>query len=200
MGDFPVKNAIILGSAACMSEDFGYAKFVVGTNFDLWAVKYAGVVCPLPLKGWVSLHVEKFFPLIEERRKRGFPDAENLIVHRKQLDREIGKWTWPEGAQIQPDFQWGKTGNSGSSTLYAIRTLFDLGYEKIVLCGCPMDKSINHLERGGLERFSKAAENFKTGWLEAMPKIKGRVKSMSGWTMQHLGEPPYDWFEKSSSH
>jgi hypothetical protein len=64
-----------------------------------------------------------------------------------------------------------------------------LGYEKVVLIGCPMDV-------GNLESRKKSYTVFQKGWLYFKSDLIGKVKSMSGWTKELLGEPTKGWIEE----
>lgn len=193
-----MKKAFILGSSHCMMGDLATARMRCRGEADVWAVKFAGVKYPGELKGWASLHVEKFAPLLGQRRENKYPDPEFCVVHRARKPDE--KWPLLSGVTVvvQPEFLWGEGSNSGSSSLYAVKTCIQLGYERIVLCGCPMDADSEHMEPNGKARFAKAAESFKRGWTSAFPEINGKVKSMSGWTRALLGEPEEGWFESSN--
>lgn len=76
---------------------------------------------------------------------------------------------------------------SGSSALLGTMVAIDLGYEKIVLCGCPLE---------GKNPKGYPYEVFQKGWKEKEAQVKDKVKSMSGWTKQFLGEPTIDWLER----
>ena len=183
-----------------MWEDWEHSQVITGPHVSICAIKYAGVLWPGEIDYWVSLHVEKFQPFISKREEMGYPPAERIIVHREQLPREFGKWQFPEGnVTIQPEFRWTKNGSSGSSSLYAIKCLMKEGYEKIILCGCPMDSNAGHLEPDAKKRFGKSAEHFKKGWGQALPFIGENVRSMSGWTRELLGEPDRGWLHENSS-
>ena len=186
-----MKQAIIIGSASCVFDDFDAAVAAIGVNFDLCAVKYAGVFWPGEIDYWISLHPEKLQPFVEERGRRGHPPARRIIVHRQQMDREVGRWKYPINAEVYPEFRWVENGSSGSSSLYAVKCLLKDGYERIVLCGCPMDKTVMHLEPNATPRFAKSTEHFKRGWQQALPEIRDKVYSMSGWTRDLLGEPSW---------
>jgi hypothetical protein len=66
--------------------------------------------------------------------------------------------------------------------------LFKLGYNKVVLIGCPMDT-------GSIENKAKSYSVFRKGWLYFKSDLVGKVKSMSGWTKELLGEPTKGWVE-----
>lgn len=189
------KTAIILGSAINWLDDYESVKPMLPDDYAVFAVKYAGVLWPYDLDYWVSLHVEKFAPLIDARAANGYPSAKTLFVHRNQMPRERGKWRMPE-ATIQPDFRWPKEDNSGSSSLYAVKCAMIEGFNRIVLCGCPLDKGAEHIEPNAKPRFGKDADRFMSGWRAAYPFIKDAVRSMSGKTADMLGTPDKRFFKE----
>ena len=78
---------------------------------------------------------------------------------------------------------------SGSSSLLGTKAaLFKLGYDKVVLIGCPMDT-------GNILNKNQSYSIFRKGWLHFKDSLKGKVKSMSGWTKELLGEPTKEWVE-----
>jgi hypothetical protein len=75
----------------------------------------------------------------------------------------------------------------GTSALYACEVAFHLGATKVVLAGCPIDGAPNcYPGRPSLEGF---LQHYRRGWENALPSIKGRVFSLSGWTADLLGQP-----------
>jgi hypothetical protein len=61
-----------------------------------------------------------------------------------------------------------------------------MGYEKIIVCGCPLigknDKDYDYA-------------NFQKGWTAKFNEIKHKARSMSGWTKDLLGAPTKEWIE-----
>lgn len=94
------------------------------------------------------------------------------------------------------DCQWNWSGH-GTSGLGAILTAVALGYDRVVLCGVPLNDGPHngepHWRRTSFES-SEAKANEKTGiddhWKRAIDvAFDGKVKSMSGRTAQWLGNP-----------
>lgn len=79
---------------------------------------------------------------------------------------------------------------SGSSGLYAVKLLMDRGFRKVVLAGVPMDAAGGHFfdpaEWGEVSSFWQV-------WLEQLPRLEDKVKSMSGRTRELLGAPDMHW-------
>jgi hypothetical protein len=80
-------------------------------------------------------------------------------------------------------------GNSGSSALLGVFAGLQMGYKKIILCGCP-------LQNEGVS--GKEYEQYHKGWIVKYNTVMGKVKSMSGWTKDFLGEPTKEWLADKS--
>jgi hypothetical protein len=74
---------------------------------------------------------------------------------------------------------------NGSSALYAVGFALLRGAERIVLAGCPIDDTGHYWDAKRPLQY----DGFRGAWLRALPQIKGRVFSMSGWTRELLGAP-----------
>lgn len=85
---------------------------------------------------------------------------------------------------VEPYFP--AAGRSGSSAMTGTLAALRMGYERIVLCGCPLT---------GNAPEGNPYEAFRLGWEDQKDKLIGRVKSMSGWTMELLGFPERGWLD-----
>lgn len=102
------------------------------------------------------------------------------MPHKHTLGAGEGGWPWP---------------GHGSSSLNAVYTGLAMGYDRIILCGVPLDNQPHYWQApwersnfrnevgerwgGGLAFWSNAARDL----------FEGRVKSMSGRTQELLGSP-----------
>ena len=73
---------------------------------------------------------------------------------------------------------------SGSSALLGVKVALKVGYDKIILCGCPLI---------GISGTNYNYKDFQSGWIAAKDLVMGKVKSMSGWTKDYLGYPTKEW-------
>ena len=89
-------------------------------------------------------------------------------------------------AEIAWDLTWPRI-HGGTSSLFAVFVALGLGYEQVILAGCPLDKS-SHFYEPPWRRCQEFNETLKH-WEEAQEVFKGRVKSVSGRTRDLLGEP-----------
>lgn len=75
---------------------------------------------------------------------------------------------------------------SGSSALLGSLASINLSYDKIVLCGCPLE---------GKNDKEHPYEIFRKGWIFHLSKVKDKVRSMSGWTKELLKGPTEEWIK-----
>lgn len=73
---------------------------------------------------------------------------------------------------------------SGSSALLGTQAAIYSGYNKIVLCGCPME---------GVNENNYSYSSFQKGWIKHKAGLENKVRSMSGWTAKFLGTPDKEW-------
>jgi hypothetical protein len=179
-----VRKCLVLGSALNWMQDVEAALDI--SEFDgVVAAKRAGVYWPGKLDAWVSLHPERIEKDKKDRAALGFPSASRIFVHdanslQKKHVTDIVEYKFP----LQRV--------SGSSGLFAVKVAQLLGFERLVLCGIPLDKSFGKLDAG-----SKwvAADAFRQGFEQALPTIAQFTRSMSGYTERRLGRPTPQWLE-----
>lgn len=175
------RRCLVLGSAKCMWDDIN-AALEIGEFDGVVVAKWAGVVWPGEADAWVSLHPEQFNRLISERQKRNHPPIPRLMVHETA--------SAPQGIERIP-YRFPGQERTGSSGLFAAKVaLEDLGYDRAVLCGIPLEKEAGRLDD---VHFWPGATIFQVGFKEALPRINHRLCSMSGWTMHLLGKPTANW-------
>ena len=75
---------------------------------------------------------------------------------------------------------------SGSSAMLGTLFALETGYEKIILCGCPLT---------GFNRDKISYSPFQEGWMARKSLVIGKVKSLSGWTSEFLGTPTEEWLK-----
>ena len=180
--------AIILGIAPCLES----ALHVFWTSFSgiLFDYMAIGVDCSdrvlFDIQHAASYHPEEF-NLFHSRRARMKGNL-NYKTHSHQNGVDI-----KTKEKILVDYIWPlieKSPYSGSSAFLGAQAAVGMGYEKIILCGCPMEGS-------NLQKPKSNVYNvFQKGWMKYAPKILGdKVKSVSGWTKQFLGEPTQKWLK-----
>lgn len=177
-----MKKALIVGSAPCVFDDLMDAP-----RWPIIAINYAGLRNTGPLEMWVSLHFRLLAKLIEEREKMG--GDMNFKAFSKVPNGRIESC----GIQIQPA-PIGRVGN-GSSGLLAVMTAIDQGYDRLILCGIPLEGSETLQANDKIEtrtrgrRGAEAFERFRHPWKFNEKLIRRHVRSMSGWTREYFGGP-----------
>ena len=171
--------ACILGIAPCLEDDLNNLfKITVQNQFDFFAV---GLNCSdrvlFPIKHAVSYHPKEFIEFRKRRKAVG------------------GNFDYITHSHVSPcDRMWpliDKSPFSGSSSFLASQVAVGLGYNKIILCGCPLQG--NNLHSSNKNKY----EVFQKGWIKHGTKVLGtnKVRSMSGWTKTFCGEPTKEWIE-----
>jgi hypothetical protein len=87
------------------------------------------------------------------------------------------------------DCYWPKLGTNGSSGWLAAKIACKMGFDLVVMCGCPIDKS-PHLvpeEKDNWRKNPKQADTCRKYIEEQAGPYKDRVRSMSGWTKDFFG-------------
>jgi len=125
----------------------------------------------------VTLHYDRLLYWIKDRAARGYPAP-------------VETWAWwrpprMPGLVTHVTAQW-----DGSSGLHGVAVALQRGHAKVILAGVPMDAGAGHIAREGPW---VDCERYRKGWIERMPQLIGRVRSMSGWTAARLGTPTAEW-------
>ncbi len=192
-------TAIVVGSAPCLRDDLKRAlelypfAFICTVNGACVEVEEIDAI--------VAGHTNKA-EIFTEARRKAFPNGKPFDVFAnwagsgsppKQEYRSVTRW-------------FGKNCSTGAtSAAKAARMMFEMGWERVVLCGCPLDssgyfpgesekgRSISHdCRRLGdpKEAQSRPIEGYRRKFKKlAEGEFKGRVFSMSGLTRKWLGEP-----------
>jgi hypothetical protein len=172
-------RALVLGGAMGLFEEEAAARAMGFVPDILVATNHAGRDREEPVDHWVSFHQELFPLWLKERRARGLADPGQL-------------WTCaPAPAPKSLDLPVRKAANwRGSSGLLAVTVALELGASHVVCCGVPLRKEGEHYDKPGLWR---DAGNYRAGWVNHAAVMAGRVRSMSGWTAELLGQPDPAW-------
>lgn len=167
-----MKPLIIVGCAECVFDDI---KALPVGDFDYMAINYA--------TGFVKNHIvyaATYHPfdcdILEQMKYR-------RILIKGNTDYKVIAHKAGHGVDIVEPF----VAPSGSSAMLGVLAAIRLGYEKIVLCGCPLIGSRDLL--GDVFEFKL----FQQGWIAKAGTVRDKVKSMSGWTKDFLGSPTSEW-------
>lgn len=145
-------------------------------DFDYMVIGFAASgMHAIPSKYMATYH-PVMIPDIKKRRQEAGGNTDYVVIsHEKK-----------EGVDVIEPLLPGE--RSGSSALLGAQAGLRLGYRRIVLCGCPMT---GKNEKGG------SYEGFRAGWEQKQKYLAGRVRSMSGWTRELLGEPTEEWLSEA---
>lgn len=164
------KVIVLIGRAPCWDFDFSrFCQFNI--PFDIGAI---GLDCPYEgdIEYFFTYHPNDIKQYNEKRKQKGLSLNYTIVSHVFDKDNIVSQtepWESPSGSSAM------------LGTLFSMR----IGYEKIVLCGCP-------LEGNNDKGFSY--KPFRKGWMTRKDKVVNKVRSMSGWTAEFLGKPEKDWF------
>jgi hypothetical protein len=166
----PRNNVLIVtGSAPRVHDDIASAR-LLAPDATYMAVGLDAVDLYIWRLEYVATYHPQEVAAIWARRSRAGGNTDYVVISHKTAD----------GVDIVIPF----TGPSGSSALLACQAAIRvLKYAKIILCGCPLDDKKYQVFRLGWEHHNNRRE------------VMGRVKSMSGWTRDHLGAPSKDWIQ-----
>lgn len=172
-----ILTALVIGSASTLEDDYLAARklfipdLVIGCN-------HAARDHPSRLDHWATMHPDLYPLWLLERRRQNHPEPGQLWHARHRVV--------PDGLESRPIESWG-----GSSGLLCVAVALELGCDRVVLAGVPMLKMAGHYDD---PRPWTEARTYQQMWELHKPRMLGRVKSMSGWTRDLLGEPTGDWF------
>lgn len=110
-----------------------------------------------------------------QRAEKGYPPA-GQYWHARHRIGHMGSL---------PIESWG-----GSSGMLCVRVALELGCNRIVLAGVPMEKMSRHYDDA---KPWNEARQYWPAWEKAIPRFAGRVRSLSGWTRERLGAPDEEW-------
>lgn len=179
------KTALVLGGAESAFADAEKA-FVLFTPDAVIAVNDMIAAWPNKITHACTLHGEKLLQWQQARKAAKF----NTDYQTAYFERLKGKPAPKIDHVIE--YRWPHL-DSGSSGLYAVKVMLDLGFDRIVLAGVPMTQGGGHFLR---HEPWDAYDRFRGAWAGAIPHIVGKVKSMSGWTQELLGSPSVEWLNR----
>ena len=171
--------ALVLGGAQCVYNDIAAAQAMFKPDIIV-AVKDIGITWP-HVDYWATLHPERLPKELKQRRDAGLPDPKAIYSYRMRV---------PSGLGIEIRVLDTPGGSSGMLGTQAALLVAD----KAVLVGIPLDPKQVHYcrpKKGGWP----PANMYRKVWTEAHPKLKDRVRSVSGWTRDLLGAPTKEWLE-----
>ena len=125
---------------------------------------------PIPCKYGATYHKAD----IKELKKRC-----ELVIHHQPLD----------GVDLVEPIQGDPLARTGSSAHLAVLAGRRLGYQKIVLCGCPMEGAHPVYEDANYDMFHQK-------WIDQKEDLAPYLRSMSGFTRSLYGSPTWSWLNE----
>lgn len=170
--------AVIVGGAigAWEERDYLIERLLVGRPFVSIAINDAGTEHPDPLDHWVSAHRNRMDAWISKRLANG-------------LDSDFERWA----DSPKEGFPYADGWLGGGSGLTAVEIALErLRLRGAVVCGCPLDGTVNAYSGIPWEHFARYGRR----WSRARSAISGRLKSLSGWTCETFGAPTPRWLDR----
>lgn len=141
----------------------------ISGDYDLMLVNASGISYPKNFKFWASWTPNYFKAVEEIRDSYGFNRGYTKISQFPQED-----------CLEVPVLISG-----GGSGLYAVLSGLKLGYSKIVVVGINLNSPENKV--------------YRKGWEKSYETVKDKVRGISGFPQELLGEPTDEWFKEISN-
>lgn len=175
--------ALILGSADCVWADRDRALSMFKPDY-VFCTNDLGVDYPEEFDHWCTMHPDKLVGWVRARRKAGRPDAKQLwIPQHRNPPKEIAGLV-----RVSPS-------RGGSSGMLCCMVVLKILNCRAVLAGVPMTADRAHYNS---PKPWNDAIHYHGSWRQSLPELAGRIKSMSGWTKELLGEPTPSWLHGRS--
>lgn len=180
-------RALVLGGAACVWHDLVHLGLQL-RPFDglVLACNDIAVHYPHRIDHFCTLHAAKLLKIKEMPKGGPVRELPGWLEQRRARGGNMDFTTWGRVAHRGIDRVLGGWSN-GSSGLFTAGVALHLGCTEVILCGVPM-ATMPHF----FDDIPWTAHGDHTdAWLERLEDLRGRVFSMSGWTRELLGPPPW---------
>lgn len=195
-----MKTALVIGCADGVWQEIAAAKAIA--RYDaIYCVKQIGIYYPEPFNVWATLHPEAMDDYEAQRDKFNFPKGYQIVAPPKHelsaSHKDKGNIARRVSYLISP-----QSNASASSGIYGAQVALKDGFDRIVLAGVPMSPEKGHFmpqsksvsgQTRGTTWTGHAA--FVVGMNEILPRMMGKVRSMSGYTQKVLGAPTKEWLD-----
>lgn len=162
---------LIIGGGRCVWEDL--EKTSIGT---VMVINDIGCHFHQRVDHWVTLHPEYMPGWLHYRTGHCYGEGAVPKTHSHKNHKDISH-------------AWEISNIGGTSGLFACQVALVMGYEKIVLAGVPCDNSGHYFDKPSVNTNLKD-NAVHSVWQWAKNNVfEGRVKSLSGYTRDWLGEP-----------
>lgn len=195
-----MRSLLVVGSAPGLYADLAAAQALCD-DFEVLLVNGAGAAVEAA-QHLLAGHTDKAEHFVAAR-DAAFPLAMPYRVHATFTDRG-GKQPPAEHAAVTDWWPQSQFSSGATSAGKAARIGLALGFDRVILCGCPMDGSgyfpgesagigqLKACQRIGdpAKQAASTIRRYRERMAElAAGEFKGLVFSMSGWTREVLGAP-----------
>ncbi len=174
---------IIIGSAPCAGQDMANMMSLLDGRYAVADYMLIGLDAVekvrVHVKYFATYHPVDIVPAREKRAAIGGNTDYKIISHQQYASDD-------DGVNLV-DLIIPHEGPSGSSALLGTLAGLQIGYKKIVLCGCPLV---------GVNDKQSDYAHFQKGWEAKKAALGDCVRSLSGWTKDFLGEPTRGWLHE----
>lgn len=194
-----MKRAVIVGSAPCVWDDLAAAP-----EWPLIVINAMGLKILGEIDLWCSIHGTELCERMKKRDRLGGDIdylAYGVIDNPRIKDPEDSRFNRVHRGQ---NGIW----VGGSSGMFAIQVALSLGYERLVLCGVPLDGNdtiqddgIKHFKGGNRNKYGgrdPAYAQYQQAFIDHEEQLIPHVRSMSGWTKLRFGPPENGWTNATS--
>lgn len=187
-----VTHAIVLGGAECVWMDLVALERTYGRRWDglVVACNDVGVHYRGRIDAWTSLHADKLL-------KGDGRDPEKRSWWRQRADNGYpmdGIVTYSRKGAYGADRDINEAVSGGSSGLLAVQVAWNMGADRVTLCGVPMTVTPHFAETECHTPTDwRSADSHWRAWKNNQKMLEGRVRSFSGRTRDVFGAPTYEW-------
>ncbi len=177
------KYLIIIGAAPNVENEIVSARnmlIFLEKNFDYMCIGLDAVDKIHDNIKYVATYHAIDIPYIKEKRHNLKLNTDYKLICNEQPESNVVDLVIPKAIN--------KIEKSGSSSLLGVYAAQIYGYNKIILCGCPLEGISNSVKTPYAQ--------YQSGWVQSIKLEREKVRSMSGWTKSFLGEVTLDWLEK----
>lgn len=195
-----MRSLLVVGSAPGLYADLAAAEALCD-DFEVMLVNGAGAAVERA-QHFLAGHTDKAEQFVAAR-DAAFPLARAYRVHATFVDRKSAQppTEYPSVTDWWPQSRFSSGATSAGK---AARIGLAMGFDRVILCGCPMDGSgyfpgeskgipqLKACQRIGdpTKQQASTIRRYKERMAElAAGEFKDRVFSMSGWTREVLGAP-----------
>jgi hypothetical protein len=191
--DEMIKNPVVLitGDGNTLAADVKEFE-AWGIEHDLFCVNRSLLYFERPVNHWAAIDAQESIWFAEHYNKRYSGNGNRLLRHTIGICPVGYDMFWEVAQPFDNSNQrWIWIGNSG---YFAVLAALQMGYQKVVLAGAPLNRENHWYEPKATDGPSWVGDCY-TQWMDfKMQKQEAaRVKSLSGYSAFILGQATKDW-------